>query len=227
MGAERFFLIKLQSFFFQLSLHLAVNVEVFRFDLNTVVIIQLFEAETWRRFVWKQTILVFSQHEIYEIICLLSTQSAACSCSLPFPPGLHAGSLVWFHQDSFATPMKDVPSSHIRALDRLKDRTGLFILAGSAANKPSYETTHFGQGLLTYSLLLGIQSEALRDKQFIDVVKLFQFSADEVPILAKFVRGVQKPIILSSRGNSYDIGKIKDYERQHIVLKETRPIFVR
>ena len=123
--------------------------------------------------------------------------------------------------------MKNVPSSHVRALDRLKDRTGLFILAGSAANKPSYETTHFGQSLLTYSLLLGIQSEALRDKQFIDVVKLFQFSADEVPLLAKFVRGVQKPIILSSRGNSYDIGKITDYERQHIVLKETKPIFLR
>ena len=123
--------------------------------------------------------------------------------------------------------MKNVPSSHVRALDRLKDRTGLFILAGSAANKPSYETTHFGQGLLTYSLLLGIQSEALRDKQFIDVVKLFQFSADEVPLLAKFVRGVQKPVILSSRGNSYDIGKITDYERQHIVLKETKPIFLR
>ena len=36
------------------------------------------------------------------------------------------------------------------ALDRMKDRTGLYILAGCAADRVSYEATRYAQGLLTH-----------------------------------------------------------------------------
>ena len=47
-------------------------------------------------------------------------------------------------------------------LDRLKDRTGVHVLAGCAADAVSYEATRYGQGLLTYSLLLGMRRQAAR-----------------------------------------------------------------
>jgi len=64
---------------------------------------------------------------------------------------------------------RDVPSSQIRSFERMKDRMGLYILAGSAADAVSYEASRYGQGLLTYSLLLGMRGAALRENQFVDV----------------------------------------------------------
>ena len=47
------------------------------------------------------------------------------------------------------TEHRDVPSSQVRALERLKDRTGLFVLAGCASDAVSYEARRYAQGLLT------------------------------------------------------------------------------
>lgn len=52
--------------------------------------------------------------------------------------------------------VRNVSSDQKRALDRLKDRTGFHILMGAAASKASYEHSSFGQGLLTYALIVGI-----------------------------------------------------------------------
>jgi len=57
---------------------------------------------------------------------------------------------------------RNVSPEQIRALDRMKDRTGMFVLAGSAADKVTYEAGQFGQGLLTYSLLLGMRGAVLK-----------------------------------------------------------------
>ena len=59
------------------------------------------------------------------------------------------------------TDKREVDGSQIRALDRLKDRTGMHVLAGCAADAVSYEATRYGQGLLTYSLLTGMTGGAL------------------------------------------------------------------
>ena len=74
--------------------------------------------------------------------------------------------------------VRNVPGSQIRALDRMKDCTGMFVLAGSTADKISYEASQFGQGLLTYSLLLGMTGSALKDGTSVDVMELFQFARD-------------------------------------------------
>ncbi len=122
----------------------------------------------------------------------------------------------------------DRPSSEIRALERLKDRTGMYVLAGSAADAVSYEASIYGQGLLTYSLLFGIKGAALRENKFVDVMDLFQFAANEVPKLAENIGGVQKPEIrVPFGGQSFDIG-ISDSEIQNkITLPSPKPIFVR
>lgn len=113
---------------------------------------------------------------------------------------------------------KKLNSSQIRALDRMRDRTGMFILSGSTADKLSYETSEFGQGLLTYALLQGILGEAIEERviqnkmtKYIDVMKLFQYAKDKVEVLARSINAIQTPMLgFPSNGGSIDIGILQD-----------------
>jgi WD40 repeat protein len=121
---------------------------------------------------------------------------------------------------------RDVPSSQIRAIDRMKDRTGMFVLAGSAADKVSYEASQYGQGLLTYSILSGMSGNALKDGISVDVSRLFNFARDKVPQYAEDINGIQTPVLFSNPGaSSFDIGLVD--ENVKIVVKDVKPIFVR
>lgn len=121
---------------------------------------------------------------------------------------------------------KDLSSSQIRALDRMKDRTGMFILTGSAADKVSYEAGQYGQGLLTYSLLQGMSGLALTEDKRVDVMTLFQYSRDKVPELAKGIGGIQTPILaFPNNGASFDIGIVDAQVK--IPLAQVKPVFIR
>ena len=123
---------------------------------------------------------------------------------------------------------RSVPSSQIRALERLKDRTGLYVLAGCAADQVSYEASRYAQGLVTYSLLLGMRGAALREDQFVDVSKLFEYAADQVPSLARDVGGIQRPIIAVPQGAaSFDIGQLLADDRATIQLQRVRPLVLK
>src|SRR5262249_28396162 len=87
---------------------------------------------------------------------------------------------------------RSLSGDQIRAIDRLKDRTGFHVLMGCAADRVSYEASSYAQGLLTYSLLQGMRGAALREGEFVDVSKIFQHAADQVPLLAQNVGGIQK-----------------------------------
>ena len=135
----------------------------------------------------------------------------------------HSGRLA----SSLATSRSAMSSTQIRALERMKDRTGLFVLAGSAADAVSYETTLFGQGLLTYSLLFGMKGAALHEDGFVDVMDLFQFAANKVPELAEEIGGIQKPEIrMPEDGKSFDIGKLSVASREKIAIKAPKPVYV-
>jgi hypothetical protein len=110
----------------------------------------------------------------------------------------------------------------------MKDRVGLHILAGSAADAVSYEASRYGQGLLTYSLLLGMRGAALRDEEYIDISTLFEFAADHVPELAKDVGGIQRPVVATPRGGaSFDIGRLTSADTPQIPLAKVRPLVLR
>src|SRR5205823_7095414 len=98
------------------------------------------------------------------------------------------------------TEQRNVTGDQIRAIERLRDRTGFHVLMGCAADKVSYEATQYAQGLLTYSLLESMKGAALRDDEFVDISKLFQYAADRVPQLAQHIGGIQKPMIFAPRG---------------------------
>ncbi len=123
---------------------------------------------------------------------------------------------------------RDVPGDQVRAIDRLKDRTGFYVLMGSAANAVSYEASQYGQGLLTYSLLEGMRGAALRDEKFVDVSKLFEYAADKVPQLAMNVGGVQRPQIVEPwGGSSFDMGALDTPDKQAIPLSIVKPVILR
>lgn len=132
---------------------------------------------------------------------------------------------------------KDIEPDIKRAWDRMKDSAGLWILAGSAANAVSYESSRYGQGVLTYSILYLLKNkwyEVLRkDEQsntpeFIDVSQLFNFTIETVPGFADEIGGIQRPILfLPSDAKSFDIGRFKVEDHQNIPLPNKKRIFTR
>ena len=134
--------------------------------------------------------------------------------------GTAAGSL------SFAS-RRTLTSDQIRAIERLKDRTGFHVLMGSAADAPSYEATPYAQGLLTYALLLGMSGAALRDGEYVDVQNLFQYAADQVPQFAKGIGGVQQPIVAAPSGTSFDVGQLIEADRKLVPLAHVKPFILR
>jgi hypothetical protein len=125
-----------------------------------------------------------------------------------------------------ALDKKELDPSQIRAFDRMKDRTGMFILTGSAADKVSYEASQYGQGLLTYSLLQGMSGLALTEDNRVDVMTLFQYARDRVPELAKGIGGVQTPVLaFPAGGASFDIGIVNAEVK--IPVAAGKPVFIR
>ena len=126
------------------------------------------------------------------------------------------------------TSSRGTDADRLRALDRLQERTGTFILAGCASDRASYETSRYGQGLLTYSLLLGMRGGQLRQHEFVAVAELFEFATERVPELAKDIGGVQRPIYaVPHAGSSFDLGRLTKEERARVPLRSVRPLLVR
>jgi WD40 repeat protein len=126
------------------------------------------------------------------------------------------------------TASRTVSASQTRSLDRMKDRTGMFVLAGSAADAVSYEASEYGQGLLTYSLLEGMKGAALGIGGFVDVQKLFSHAIERVPQLAGDLGGIQQPRLAVPRGGeSFDVGQLQATERDQIPLSQKRPLVLR
>jgi WD40 repeat protein len=121
---------------------------------------------------------------------------------------------------------RDVPADQQRALESLKDKTGTFILSASASGQSAYETSLYGQGLLTYSLLSGIKlGGGLRDNKFIDVTRWFNYASDYVKVLAKEIGGRQDPQLIGNA--SFEIGIVDKEVLDQIQLSIKKKIFRR
>ncbi len=131
--------------------------------------------------------------------------------------------------EDLSSGTRNLNASQIRALDRMKDRTGMFILSGSAADKVSFEASEYGQGLLTYALLqgiLGLATTRNADGEYVDVMALFQYARDEVPRLAASIMGIQTPTLgFPAEASSFDIGIVKP--EQPLPLGQKKPVLIR
>ena len=117
---------------------------------------------------------------------------------------------------------KELNSDQRRALERINDRSGMFVLAGSAGDKSSYEASSYGHGLLTYSLLNGMMKVAAKKNKNVELGDLFAYVEDDVPVLAKNINRVQKPEVI--KAESYPIGRIN--ENVKIKMPTERSVFV-
>lgn len=125
---------------------------------------------------------------------------------------------------------KNVSGDQIRAIERLKDRSGFHVLMGCTADAVSYEASRYGQGLLTHSLLEGMRGPALveeRTEKLVDVQKLFQYAADSVPELAKGIGGIQKPQVSIPTGTSFWIGRLTKEDMGQIPVAGEKAIILR
>jgi uncharacterized caspase-like protein len=118
-------------------------------------------------------------------------------------------------------------ADQIRAIERLKDRTGFHILMGCAADRVSWEASQFRQGLLTYAVLEGMKGAALRQGEVVDVSTLFQYARDRVPVLAKQMElGLQDPQVSAPKGDSFPLGILSPEERAKIELRQAVPLLM-
>lgn len=103
----------------------------------------------------------------------------------------------------------------------------MYILAGCASDAVSYEATRYVQGVLTYSLLLGMRGAALKEDR-VEVGRLFEFAADKVPELAWDIGGIQKPVVAIPKGGQpFPIGRLTAEDQTRIPLQAVRPLLLR
>jgi WD40 repeat protein len=131
-------------------------------------------------------------------------------------------------QNDLVAQARSVDALQVRSIDRLQERTGFYVLMGSAADAVSYEANEYRQGLLTYTLLEGMTlSSTLSDGGFLDVEKWFGFSEDKVEDLAKGIGGVQRPSFFKSpTARSFDIGRIESSEVAQIPVARRVPLIL-
>ena len=145
-------------------------------------------------------------------------------------------------QKDLIAQVRDVDPLQTKSIERLRTRTGFYVLMGSAANAQSFEANEYRQGLLTYSLLEGMTIDGkLRDGRFLDVEKWFGGARDRVEELAKGIGGVQEPSYFrpcsdsgsacsdaqqTGSAGSFDIGRIDDDERKMIPLASRVPLIL-
>ncbi|MCB9317562.1 MAG: caspase family protein [Lewinellaceae bacterium] len=101
---------------------------------------------------------------------------------------------------------KDLGNDQRRALEQLKDKSGMFVLAGSASDQFSYESDRFRHSLLTYSLLNNMPLVAAEHQKNIDVSHLFNKTLDNVEQLARQIGEEQQPKMIGNGG--FAIGRI-------------------
>ena len=120
-----------------------------------------------------------------------------------------------------------IDSDRKRVLQRLQDRTGTYILAGSAANRFSFEASEYAQGLLTYSLLSGMQGPALESPgSYVDISRLLNHAIDRTETLADGLGVQQYPYLSVPEGSrSFPIGIIQDPQKIP-VRAEKLPVFL-
>ncbi len=122
---------------------------------------------------------------------------------------------------------RDLSEAVRRGIERMSNRTATYVLAGNANDRKSYESSAYGQGLLTHTLLRGIKGAALREDKFIDISKLFQYTRDQVELISREINLVQVPVIVAPGGDeSFDIGLLPSSRQRALVpVKEAKPVF--
>ncbi|MBS1717162.1 MAG: caspase family protein [Armatimonadetes bacterium] len=131
---------------------------------------------------------------------------------------------------------RSVSGDYQRAYEGIKDATGTWLLAGTAADQLSYESSNVEHGMLTYGLLEALDTASptgLRQgsgsQLFVDVERWLTYAADRVESLKNEVgiSGIQRPEFKRSAARaSFDLGVTTTESRGFIGLHPPVPIVI-
>ena len=112
-----------------------------------------------------------------------------------------------------------------KELDKLNDKTGLFILSASASTQSAYEMNTYNQGILTYALLKPLKENPniLDANNLLSVSSWFEAAEDVVDDISTTYEFRQDPQLYST--TNFKIGVVDDEVRSKIVLPREKPIF--
>lgn len=119
----------------------------------------------------------------------------------------------------------DDKAQQIKAIDKLNEKSGLFILSASASDQSAYEMGRYSQGLLTYSLLKAIkqQPDILEDNKYLNVSRWFSAAERSVSEISKENGARQEPQIVTN--TNFNIGIVDDSVIAAIKLPAEKPLF--
>ncbi|HMK27270.1 MAG TPA: caspase family protein [Chitinophagaceae bacterium] len=119
----------------------------------------------------------------------------------------------------------DDRSQMIKEIDKLNERSGLFILSASASNKLAFESDKYSHGYLTYSLLKTIkqQPDILEDGKNLNISRWFNAAGRSVSDIAKEENNDQKTQIFSVV--DFNIGEVDSAVISNIRLQGEKPLF--
>lgn len=131
------------------------------------------------------------------------------------------------NNQNYLAARDDSKAEQTKAVEKLNDKSGLFILSASASNQFAYEMGRYSQGLLTYALLKAIkeQPDILEDKRFLNVSRWFNSAEKTVENIAAQSGNQQQPQLVST--TNFNIGIVDDEVRNSITLHDEKPMFGR
>lgn len=128
-------------------------------------------------------------------------------------------------EQQFVTARDDEQAEQVKAIEKMNEKSGLFILSASASDQKAYEMSKFSQGVLTYSLLQAIkqQPDILSNQKFLNVTRWFAAAEKSVTEIAKESNAPQQAQIVST--TNFDIGIVDEEVRNRIILPLEKPMF--
>lgn len=128
-------------------------------------------------------------------------------------------------EQNYIVARNDDNAQQIKAIDKLNEKSGVFILSASASNQSAYEMGRYSQGLLTYALLKAIkqQPDILEDGKYLSVSRWFEAAERTVTELARESGARQTPQIVSN--TNFNIGLVDDEVMGKINLPQEKPLF--
>lgn len=128
-------------------------------------------------------------------------------------------------QQNYVSARNDDNAEQIKAIEKLNEKSGLFILSASASNQNAYEAGRYTQGLLTYALLKAIKErpDILESNKYLDVSRWFNSAEKTVDNLAAETNARQEPQIVSA-GN-FNVGIVDTEVIAAINLPQEKALF--
>jgi uncharacterized caspase-like protein len=119
----------------------------------------------------------------------------------------------------------DDKAQQVKAIDKLNEKSGLFILSASASNQSAYEMGRYSQGLLTYSWLRAIkqQPDILEDDKYLNVSRWFSAAEKSVSELSRENGARQEPQVITN--TNFNIGIVDESVIASIKLPAEKPMF--